>query len=91
VSGETGRLILINDTIGDGIVHPRVGRNVAGDGEVSRWSYARKGGLSDDDAADGIVVVKRWGTRMVIAVVDYDYTNAGDADVAAMLESLRLR
>jgi len=81
---------LINATIGDDIVHPKVARVATEDGEISQWSYNRKGGLGDDDEDNGMVYVRRWGTRMVIVIVDYDYAEAGDAEMKAMLESLRL-
>ena len=82
---------LINATIGDDIVHSRVARTAIEDGEVSQWSYKKKGGLGDDDEDDGIVYVRRWCTCMVIVVVDYDYAKAGDVEVKAMLDSLRVR
>jgi hypothetical protein len=80
---------LINATIGDDIVRTKVARAATKDGEVTQWGYKRKGGLGDDDEDDGMVYVKRWRARIVVVVVDYDYAEAGDADVKAMLESLR--
>lgn len=81
----------VTNVIGDDIEHSRVERRATEDGEVSRWSYKRKGGLEDDDETDGIVSVKRQGTHMVIVVVDYDYATDEDAEIKLMLDSLRLR
>ncbi len=81
----------VTNVIGDDIEHSRVERRATEEGDVSRWSYKRKGGLEDDDETDGTVYVKRRGTHMVIVVVDYDHATDEDAEIKVMLDSLRLR
>jgi hypothetical protein len=81
----------ITTVIGDGIERSKVIRQATENGEISQWSYKRKGGLGDDDEVDGMVYVRRWNNCMVIVVVDYDYATAEDAEIKAMLDSLRQR
>jgi len=80
----------ITTVIGDNIVRSEVVRQATENGEISRWSYKRKGGLGDDEA-DGMVYVKKWNNCIVIVVIDYDHATARDSEIKAMLDSLRVR
>ncbi len=81
----------ITTVIGDGIQYSPVSRQTANGGELSRWSYKRKGSVDADDIDDGVVYVVRRADYGVVVVVDYDYAKPGDADVKMMLDSLELR
>jgi hypothetical protein len=81
----------ITNVIGDDIRHSPVSRQATNDGELSHWSYKRKGGVDDDDVDDGVVYVLRRADYGVVVVVDYDYAKPGDPDVKMMLDSLELR
>lgn len=82
----------INSVIADGIVSSDVIRTATENGEISRWSYKIQAGLGDDDEDDGVVYVRRWNTYMVIVAVSFiENVSSSDAEIRAMLDSLRLR
>ena len=56
----------ITTVIGDDIKRSEVVRQATENGEISQWSYKRKGGLGDDDEADGMVYVRRWNNCIVV-------------------------
>jgi hypothetical protein len=81
----------IDSIIGDDIKHSEVLRQEMPNGEISQWSYRRFGALGKGYEDEGMVYVRRWGTYMVIVIVDYDYAKADDVEVKMMLGSLKVR
>ena len=82
---------MIDMAIGDGIISSRIETVSKGDGQISQWSYKREGRLNQVDEERGRVYIKRSNDMVVIVVVDYDYAEPDDPDIAIMLNSLSLR